>query len=226
MRLDGKVALITGADGALGTAAALRFAREGATIVLNDFASTQLDRVAAEISEVEGREALIALGDVTRASHVDRMLREALDAFGRIDILVSAAGDDPDSALQCASLCAERVLPVMRERRAGRVLNVSAAGGHVGADASHAGLIALTRNLALEVAADGVTVNCVVAGATSAGGVVAPAAVRETVTPLIPVGRLGEPREVAAALVFFAADEAAYVTGQVLYVDGGMSVAS
>jgi 3-oxoacyl-[acyl-carrier protein] reductase len=231
MRLDGKVAVITGADGALGAAAALRFAREGATIVLNDFVSTQLDRVAAEISEVEGREALIALGDVTRAAHVDRMLREALDAFGRIDILVSAAGDDPDSALQCASLCAERVLPIMRERRAGRVLNVSAVGslgtvGHVGADASHAGLIAFTRKLALEVASDGVTVNCVVAGATSAGAVAVPAAVRETMTTLIPVGRLGEPREVAAALVFLAADEAAYVTGQVLYVDGGMSVAS
>jgi 3-oxoacyl-[acyl-carrier protein] reductase len=231
IRLDGKVAVITGADGALGTATALRFAREGATIVLNDFVSTQLDRVAAEISEVEGGKALIALGDVTRVAHVDRMLREALDAFGRIDILVSAAGDDPESAVQCASLCAERVLPVMRERRAGRVLNVSAVGslgpvGHVGADASHVGMIALTRKLALEVAPDGVTVNCVVAGATSGGALSVPAAIRETMTALIPVGRLGEPREVAAALVFLAADEAAYVTGQVLYVDGGMSVAS
>ena len=184
MRLDGKVAVITGADGALGAATALRFAREGATIVLNDFVSTQLDRVAAEISEVEGRQALIALGDVTRAAHVDRMLREALDAFGRVDILVSAAGNDPDSALQCASLCAERVLPAMRERRAGRVLNVSAIGslgtvGHVGADVSHAGLIALTRKLALEVAPDGVTVNCVVAGATAAEAVTVPAAGRD-----------------------------------------------
>jgi NAD(P)-dependent dehydrogenase (short-subunit alcohol dehydrogenase family) len=223
MTLEGKVALITGADGVLGTATALRFAREGAAVVLNDFAATQLDRVAAEIVESEGRQALIALGDVSRPAHVDRILREALDAFGRIDILVNAAaGSDPDAAIRCAALCAERLLPAMRERRAGRVLNLSAPGT---TEASHDGLIALTRKLALEVAADAVTVNCVVPGviATPAGGV--PEAQQETMTALVPIGRIGEPREIAAALVFLASDDAAYVTGQVLYVDGGLSVA-
>lgn len=119
------------------------------------------------IAEVEGGRALIALGDVTRPAHVDRMLREALTAFGRIDVLVNGAGDDADTAVQAASLCAETVLPAMRERRAGRVLNVSAAGGlgtlgPPGAEAPHAGLIALTRKLAVDVARDGITVNCVV----------------------------------------------------------------
>jgi NAD(P)-dependent dehydrogenase (short-subunit alcohol dehydrogenase family) len=222
MTLEDKVALITGADGVLGTAAALRFAREGAAVVLNDLTATQLDRVAAEIVEVEGRPALIALGDVSRPAHVDRMLREALDAFGRIDILVNAAGNDPDAAVRRAALCAERLLPAMRERRSGRVLNLSAPGT---AEASHAGLIALTRKLALEVAADAVTVNCVVPGAISAPAGAVSEAQQETMTMLVPIGRTGAPREIAAALAFLASDDAAYVTGQVLYVDGGLSVA-
>lgn len=198
MRLSDKVAVITGADGAVGTATALRFAREGAAIVLNDVVSTHLERVAAEITEVEGCRALISLGDVSRPAHVDRMLREATDALGPIDILVNIAGHDPDAIVQCASLCAERVLPAMRARGAGRVLNVSAAGS---VETDETGLIALTRKLALEVGSDGVTVNCVVSGAV-------------------------EPREIAAALVFFASDEASHVTGQILHVDGGLSVAS
>ena len=198
MKLADKVAIITGADGAIGTATALRFAREGAAIVLNDFAATHLERVAAEITEVEGCQALISLGDVSRPAHVDRMLREATDALGRIDILVNVAGRDSDATVQCALLCAERVLPAMRARGAGRVLNVATTGS---LETDHAGLIALTRKLALEVASDGVTVNCVVPGAVEA-------------------------REIAAALVFFASDEALHVTGQILHVDGGLSVTS
>ena len=217
MSLEDKVALITGADAAIGTATALRFAREGAAIVLNDVVSTQLDRVVAVITEVEGGQALIALGDVSRAAHVDRMLREALDAFGRIDILVNIAGEHPDATVRCAALC-ERVLPPMRAREAGRILNVAAPGR----EDTHAALIALTRKLALEVAPDGVTVNGVVPGAIAAPATTAP----ETMTTLIPMGRLGDPREIAAALAFLASDEAAYVTGQVLHVDGGLSVAS
>ncbi len=230
-RLDGKVALITGADGALGTAAALRFAREGATVVLNDIVSRHLDPVAQEIADVEGGRALIALGDVTRPAHVERILREILDAYGRLDILINNAGDDPDTAVRCAALCAETVLPRMRERGEGRIVNVSSPDsvgtvGHASAEASHAGLIALTRKLALEAAAHGITVNCVVPGATTAPAVTVPEAVRETMATLIPMRRIAQPREIAAALLFLASDEASYVTGQVLYVDGGLSVAA
>jgi NAD(P)-dependent dehydrogenase (short-subunit alcohol dehydrogenase family) len=230
--LEGKVALITGADGPLGSAIALRFAREGATVVLNDIVSRHLDRVAAEVVHVEGGgRALIALGDVTRPPHVERILREALDTFGRLDILVNNAGDDPETTVRCAALCAETVVPQMRERRWGRIVNVSSAGsigtvGHVSAEAAHSGLIALTRKLALETAPHGLTVNCVVPGPTTAPAVSVPEAVQETMATLIPMGRIGEPREIAAALVFLASEESSYVTGQVLYVDGGLSGAA
>ena len=185
MRLEGKVALITGADGPLGTAIALRFAREGAMVALNDIVSRHLDRVATEIAHVEGGRSLIALGDVTRPPHVDRIVREILETFGRLDIVVNNAGDDPETTVRCAALCAESVVPRMRERRWGRVVNVSSPGsvgtvGHVSAEAAHAGLIALTRKLALETAPDGVTVNCVVPGPTTDPAVSVPEAVRET----------------------------------------------
>jgi len=225
MRLEGKVALITGADGPVGTATALRFAREGAIVVLNDIVSTHLDRVATEIAHVEGGKSLIALGDVTRPAHVDRMVREAIDAFGRVDVLVNHAGDNEDIAFTCASLCAAAVVPRMRERGWGRVINSSTAASlAAGAPAMGAGasVIALTKALALEHAPFGVTVNCVAPGVTMTA---VPAEVRETMLALIPMGRLGDPREVAAAQVFLASDEAGYVTGQVLFVDGGMSVA-
>jgi 3-oxoacyl-[acyl-carrier protein] reductase len=221
MSLAGKVALITGADGGIGIAMALRFAREGAIVVLNDVVSTHLDRVATEIAHDEGGRALIALGDVTRPAHVERVLREVLDAFGRLDILVNnAAAADRDAAAQAAELCARAVLGGMRERRWGRVINT---GPGESFGAAPAGLIALTRKLALECARDGITVNCIVSGVTAA----APAtsdAMAEPTMPMIPMGRSADPREIAAAHAFFASDDAAYVTGQVLYVDGGLSV--
>jgi 3-oxoacyl-[acyl-carrier protein] reductase len=224
--LEGRVALITGADGPVGTATALRFAREGAIVILNDIVSTHLDRVATEITEVEGGKALIALGDVTRAGHVDRIVREAIDAFGRIDILVNHAGDNEAIALQTASVCAEAVLPTMRARRWGRVINSSTV-ATLGVSAPRPtetfgeSVITLTRALALENARFGVTVNCVAPGVTMTA---VPREVEETVVTLIPMGRMGDPREVAAAQAFLASEDAAYITGQVLFVDGGMSV--
>ena len=225
MRLEGKVALVTAAGGALGTAIALRFAREGAVVVLNDVVSTHLDRVVAEIAEEEGGKALIALGDVSRPAHVERMLREALDAFGHVDIVVNNATPamDVDGVLEGAALCASAVLPGMRARKAGRVINTGPADTLGSAAAVPAGLIALTTKLAIECARDGITVNCVVPGVTAEARLTFDAAAK-TLVPLIPMGRIGDPREVAAAHVFFASDEAAYVTGQVLYVDGGLSV--
>jgi 3-oxoacyl-[acyl-carrier protein] reductase len=227
MRLEGKIALITGAAGPVGTATALRFAREGATVVLNDIVSTHLDRVMQEIAEVEGGTAMITLGDVTRAAHVDRMVREALDAFGRIDVLLNQAGDTEDVVFTAASLCAEAILPLMRERRWGRVINASttaslAASGEAPPEMLEKSIITLTRALAVENARFGVTVNCVAPGPTAAA---MPMEVDETMLTRIPMGRMAKPREVAAAHVFLASDEASYITGQVLFVDGGLSVA-
>jgi 3-oxoacyl-[acyl-carrier protein] reductase len=227
MRLEGKVALITGADGPIGTATALRFAREGALVVLNDIISKHLERVAIEIAEVEHGRALIALGAPTNATHVERAVREAMDAFGRIDVLVNNAGDNEDVVLQSASLFAEAVLPGMRERGWGRVINTSTVVGlgQVGhaRNASAGAVIALTRILALDNAKHRVTVNCVAPGATTTA---VPVEIKETISALIPMGRIADPREIAAVHVFLASDEAAYVTGQVIFVDGGMSVAA
>jgi 3-oxoacyl-[acyl-carrier protein] reductase len=223
MRLAGKIAVITGADGPIGGATALRFAREGATVVLNDVVSTHLEGVMREITEIEGGTALIVLGDVTRPTHVDRMVRETLDAFGRIDVLVNHAWATEEIAFAGASLCAEAVLPLMRDQRWGRVINVSSAA--TGAAREHASvemvgkaIITLTRALAMENARFGVTVNCVAPGLTATS--------EESAAMLaqIPVGRAAELREIAAVHVFLASDEAAYVTGQVLCVDGGLSV--
>jgi NAD(P)-dependent dehydrogenase (short-subunit alcohol dehydrogenase family) len=221
LRLEGKVALITGAESPVGTATALRFAREGALVVLSDIVSTHLDRVATEIGEEEGGRALIALGDVTRPAHAERMVREALEAFGRVDILVNhGPATDVDSAVQGAALCANAVLPGMRERRWGRVINTVPMGS---LDAT--ALFTLTKKLALECARDGITVNCLVPGVTAEGQLTFDA-VRKTIAPVIPMGRIADPREISAAYVFFASDDAAYVTGQVLYVDGGVSVSA
>ena len=226
MRLAGKIAVITGADGPLGVATALRFAREGATVVLNDIVSTNLDAVVREIAEVEGGVALIALGDMTRAAHVERIVRETLEAFGRIDVLVNHAGDTEEVACASASACAEAIIPLMRAQHWGRVINAStaacpAAGARAPGEMIGPSIVALTRALAVENAKLGVTVNCVAPGITA----VAAPEVKDAMLTSIPMGRVADPREVAAAHVFFASDEASYVTGQVLFVDGGLSVA-
>ena len=225
MRLQGKIAVITGAAGPIGTATALRFAREGATVVLNDVVSTHLDGVMREITEVEGGTALIALGDVTRPPHVDRLVRETLNTFGRVDVLVNHVGPTEDVAFAGASLCAEAVLPLMRGQCWGRVINASTAvrlavAGDVPVEVAGKSIITLTKALAVENARFGVTVNCVAPGLTPASPDVS-----ETLLALIPIGRVADPREIAAAYAFFASDEASYVTGQVLCVDGGLSVA-
>ena len=226
MILEGKVALITGADGPIGVATALRFAREGAVVVLNDIVSRHLERAAAQVEHEEGGKTLIVLGDVTRPPHVERMVRETLDAFGRIDILVNNAGDNEEVALQGATLCVQAIAPAMCERRWGRIITtsvISSVGNAalVTAATSRGAVITMTKTFALEYARHGVTVNCVAPGATMAN--VLPE-VKETLLALIPMGRIAEPREVAAAHVFLAADDASYITGQVLYVDGGLSV--
>ena len=227
MMLEGKVALITGADGPIGSAIALRFAREGALIVLNDIVSKHLEGLAREIEDVERGRVLIALGDPTQPVHVERAVRDAIEAFGSVDVLVNNAGDHEDIALRGAALWATAVVPVMCARGWGRIINTSTVGGlgHVG-PASRVppdAVIALTRRLAVEHAREGVTVNCVAPGATM---IAIPDAMKDAMTALIPMGRVAEPREIAAVHAFLASDDAAYVTGQVIYVDGGLSAAA
>lgn len=244
-RLAGRVALVTGAAAGIGAATARRFAQEGALLALNDVSAETLAFVVEELQGA-GTQTLAVVGDVARRPDVERMVAETLRAFGRVDILVNNAGIARDALaakmteeqwdqvlavnLKGTFLCAQAVLPGMRERGWGRVINTASVGvrGNIGQAnyaASKAGVIGLTRTLALEYARYGVTVNCVAPGAVMTRMLAAvPDAIREKIVARIPAGRIGQPEEVAAAHAFLASEEAAYITGQVLFVDGGMSV--
>jgi NAD(P)-dependent dehydrogenase (short-subunit alcohol dehydrogenase family) len=245
MRLAGRVALVTGGGSGIGEATARRFAREGAIVVVNDVDVELARPVVAELQK-SGARALAVGADVTRRAEVEAMVRHVADEFGRLDVLVNNAGVNRDAMthkmteeqwdlvltvnLKGTFLCAQAVLPRMRERGWGRVINTSSIGarGNVGQAnyaASKAGVIGLTRTLALEYAKFGVTVNCVAPGPVMTrmlAGV--PEAIREKIVARVPIGRIAEPGEIAGVHAFLASEDASFITGQVLFVDGGMSV--
>jgi 3-oxoacyl-[acyl-carrier protein] reductase len=245
MRLGGKVALVTGAAGGIGAATALRFAREGALVAVNDAKAEGLEAVADEIRKA-GAKALVVAGDVTKKSDCERMVKAVVDAFGRVDILINNAGINRDAMaakmteeqwdavldvnLKGTFLCAQAALPGMRERAWGRVVNTSSVGslGNIGQAnyaASKAGVIGLTKTLALEYAKYGVTVNAVAPGpvlTSMLAGI--PDALRDKIVAQVPMGRIAGPGEIASVHVFLCSDEAAFITGQVIFADGGMSV--
>jgi 3-oxoacyl-[acyl-carrier protein] reductase len=245
MRLDGRVALVTGAAGGIGAATARRFAREGATVVVNDV-DLELARPLVTELQKEGARALSIAADVTARTDVEAMVDHVVGEFGRLDVLVNNAGVNRDAMshkmteeqwdqvlavnLKGTFLCAQAVLAGMRERGWGRVINTSSVGslGNIGQAnyaASKAGVIGLTRTLALEYAKYGITVNCVAPGPVMTrmlAGV--PVAIREKIVAKVPVGRIARPEEIAAVHAFLASEDAAFITGQVLFVDGGMSV--
>jgi NAD(P)-dependent dehydrogenase (short-subunit alcohol dehydrogenase family) len=245
MRLEGRVALVTGAGGGIGAATARRFAREGATVVVNDVDMELARPVVTELQK-EGARALSIAADVTARTDVEAMVDHVVGEFGRLDVLVNNAGVNRDAMshkmteeqwdqvlavnLKGTFLCAQAVLAGMRERGWGRVINTSSVAslGNIGQAnyaASKAGVIGLTRTLALEYAKYGITVNCVAPGPVMTrmlAGV--PEAIREKIVAKVPVGRIARPEEIAAVHAFLASEDAAFITGQVLFVDGGMSV--
>ncbi|MBI2461455.1 MAG: beta-ketoacyl-ACP reductase [Candidatus Rokubacteria bacterium] len=245
MRLAERVALITGAGSGIGEATARRFAREGARVAVNDAEASRAKRVAEGILADGGR-AIAVEADVARAAEVDSAVRRVLEEWGRVDVLVNNAGITRDAMLakmteeqwdevlavnlKGAFLCARAVLPGMRERGWGRVVNTASVGalGNIGQAnyaASKAGVIGLTRTLALEYARYGVTVNAVAPGATLTPMLAAvPDQVREKIVARIPAARLASPDEVAALHCFLASEEAGYITGQVIFIDGGLTV--
>jgi NAD(P)-dependent dehydrogenase (short-subunit alcohol dehydrogenase family) len=184
--------------------------------------------------------------DVTRRHDVEAMVKHVVDELGRLDILINNAGINRDAMshkmteeqwdqvltvnLKGTFLCAQAALVPMRERGWGRIINTSSIGalGNIGQAnyaASKAGVIGLTRTLALEAARYGITVNCVAPGPVMTrmlAGV--PDAIREKITAKVPLGRIARPAEIAGVHAFLASDDAAFITGQVLFVDGGMSV--
>jgi 3-oxoacyl-[acyl-carrier protein] reductase len=240
---EGRVALITGGSRGIGRAIAMRLAAGGATVV----AAARGDNAAptaAAIAEAGGRAEAIAL-DVTDAESVAAAVAGVIERHGRIDILVNNAGitrdqlmlrmkrDDWDAViatnLTAAFTCIQAVLRPMVKQRSGRIVNVSSVVGQSGNAgqanyaASKAGLIGLTKSLALEVASRSITVNAVTPGlidtdmtrAISSGA-------HEDWAARIPMQRLGAPEDVAGAVAFLASDEASYITGHVLAVNGGM----
>ena len=245
MRLEGRVALVTGAGGGIGEATARRFAREGATVVVNDV-DLELARPLVTELQKAGARALSIAADVTARTDVEAMVDHVVGEFGRLDVLVNNAGVNRDAMshkmteeqwdqvlavnLKGTFLCAQAVLAGMRERGWGRVINTSSVAslGNIGQAnyaASKAGVIGLTRTLALEYAKYGITVNCVAPGPVMTrmlAGV--PEAIREKIVAKVPVGRIARPEEIAAVHAFLASEDAAFITGQVLFVDGGLSV--
>ena len=242
--LKDKVAIITGASQGIGRDTALALAQAGAKVVV---AARNEERLAALVTEIAaaGGEAFALKLDVADSEQVKAGFKQVVEKFGRIDILVNNAAvtrdglamrmkkDDWDAVLQTnltgAHLCIQQALPTMMKARAGRIINISsvvAQSGNAGQAnyvAAKAGLIGLTKAIAIEIASRHITVNAVAPGfieTPMTDGL--PDKVKEELKVRIPLGRMGSPRDVASAIVFLASDEAGYITGHVLNVNGGM----
>ncbi len=243
-RLDGRIAIITGSGQGIGKAIALTLAQRGATVVINDLKQETAEAALSEV-RAQGGEGLAIAADVTDAAQVDAMVKQVLEAYGKVDILVNNAGTTRDNLimrmsedefdfiirtnLKSAWLCSKAVIRPMMRKRYGRIVNMSSASGLIGQagqtnySASKAGMIGLTKALAREVASRGVTVNAVAPGLIkTALTEKMPQEAMEWLLNLVPVGRAGEVADVAYVVAFLVAEEASYITGQVISVDGGL----
>jgi 3-oxoacyl-[acyl-carrier protein] reductase len=242
--LHDRVALVTGASRGIGRAIALAMARQGAAVVATDVLDEAVRAVAAEIDGAGGR-AMAVTANVTDAAAVGAAVAAALDRFGHVDILVNNAGitrdmltarlkrEDWQSVLDVnltgAFTCMQAVLRPMLRQQWGRIISISSVVGQMGNAgqanyaASKAGLIGLSKSVAREAAGRNITVNVVAPGLIDTDMTrVLPENVRSEWASKIPMGRLGSAEDVASAVCYLASEEAAYVTGQVLAVNGGM----
>jgi 3-oxoacyl-[acyl-carrier protein] reductase len=242
--LTGKVAIVTGGSRGIGKAIAGTLAARGATVVLADVLGEEAARTAAAIAAAGGRASATAL-DVTKPEMVQAAVDRVLQEHGRIDVLVNNAGVARDNLLMRmkreeweavlsinltgAFTCAQAVLRPMMRQRAGRIVSISSVVGQMGNAgqanyaASKAGLIGFTKALAREVAGRNITVNAVAPGLIDTDMTRAlTESVRNEWAAKVPLGRLGSPDDVAWTVAFLASDEASYITGQVIAVNGGM----
>ena len=249
MRLQEKIAIVTGAGSGIGRATALLFAQEGARLVLNDINRERLDKVVAEVGEKQSRGVV---GDLAQEDTARRLAQEAVTAFGRIDILVNNAGifmtkditemteaewdHLMNTNLKSMFLCCKYVIPNMLQHKKGAIVNLASVSSFVGQEMegvssfayniTKAGALQLTKSLATRYAEDGIRVNCVCPGAIETNIITRAtpaetAALWQEFVPVHPMGRCGQPHEVAQAILFLASDEASFVTGCPLLVDGG-----
>lgn len=246
-QLRDRVALVTGGSRGLGAATCLALSEAGALVVLNYAQNVDAAKDTESRIRLKGGRVSLLPGDVSREPDVSAMFRTIEETFGRLDILVNNAGVNSDFIveemnvaewdrimavnLRGSFLCAKHAIPLMRKARYGRIINLSSQGvrkgsiAHAHYAASKMGLIGFTRSLARELGRDGITVNAVSPGRIMTDMLMSNLAhegkeeewIRQT-----PLGRFGEPGEVAEAIVFLASERASYITGQILAVDGGL----
>lgn len=248
MLLEGKVALVTGGSRGIGRAIALELAAEGAKVVVNyNSNSAAADEAVAEI-EAAGGQGLAVQADVSDFDAAQTLVKTAIDHFGQLDIVVNNAGTTRDTLLMMMkedqwadvininltsvyNICKAAVRPMVRKKNGGRIINISSVSGLTGLagqtnySASKAGMIGFTKALAKELGSRQITVNAVAPGfiptdlTSELNEEVVDWAVKNT-----PLGRMGEPQEIAEVVAFLASDKASYITGEVIRVDGGIGM--
>lgn len=247
--LTGKIALVTGASRGIGRGIAVCLAKQGASVAVNYHSSANEAQDVVKEIESLGQKAIVVKADVAKSDQVKAMVEKVVQEFGRIDILVNNAGvlnfktldqiteEDwdwvIDTNLKGQFLCAKAVAPLMEKNGGGRIINISTiASGGVGVGypalshycASKGGTIALTESLAIELGPRGINVTAIAPGAIETDmnkSLTGNEQVKQGILARLPIKRMGKPEDIGAAAVFLASDEASYMAGSVIYVDGG-----